>query len=584
MPHLHSAYAASPIAAQIPDPVRQQTGGDGLLHSLQGQDPINAQKTACDAISRILESDQVGPIHLEALLELDLHAQQIGNRLLNRYVDGDDRSRSFDLRDWISALRLGKKFCQAYERLLRHTQDTSDHYWLAHAHFVLVKLFHHRQTEFLLRFIRFKKRIPGQWKEIHEAYKYALMRGIAMHSVAGDAEDSREMATTPEQQYIRLLLLEVINNGQFSPRDALWADGWFNRWSRGLRLEWRETATGINVARKGFVVDLDGSDGLRRPASAAPRNPLYLDPTPLAALIDKELESLRSPDAPGDSMTPATRAGKVALLNKLKAIYAPVHVQITRRGEREPVALAIQLVTGLPSIIQILREEARTRASAAPTPEPQLDAITFSPLGAATDSPALAAGDGIGSAPAPGAGPAGVAQESWQVRDRSDSGSRIRGQIDDLNRVIPGSLIAIRESEDAPWTVSVVRRFRRLMVNFVELGVEHIGRKPSVVKLVAEPSGTSSIGESGDHSHRSFVALYLPPSERQPMMPIKTLLLPVRKFSADSKLTLLSSKSSYTLRLNEPIQQQFEYLWTSFTVIEHAKTSNLAQSIAAAYS
>ena len=79
------------------------------------------------------------------------------------------------------------------------------------------------------------------------------------------------------------------------------------------------------------------------------------------------------------------------------------------------------------------------------------------------------------------------------------------------------------------------------------------------------------------------MALYLPPSERQPVMPIKTLLLPVRQFSTDGKLTLLSSKSSYTLRLNDPIQQQYEYLWTSFTVIENARSSSLSQSIGAAY-
>ncbi len=559
-------------ATGLPEPLRPGAAGRALVHSLPGRDPISAQKSACDAISRILAADEVSTGQLDALLSLEASGQRICNQLLNRYVDGDAQVRAFDLQDWIAALRLSKKFFQGYERLLRRVQEGTDHHWLAHAHFVLVRLFHHRQTEFLLRFIRFKKRIPGQWKEIHEAYKFALMRGIAMNSAAGDAEDARDTASTLEQQYIRLLLLEVLNNGQFSPRDALWADGWFSRWAKALRLEWRESANGARATKKGFVVDLDGTDCLRRAASTAPRNPLYLDPTPLGALFDKELESLRGTDVPCDSMTPATRAGKIALLNKLRTIYAPVHVQITRRGEREPVALAIQVVTGLANIIQILREEARTHARVAPTPQSPLDAITFSPLDAATDSPAPAAGDAAGAVPLPGASAAGVAQETWQVRDRSDSGSRLRGQIDDLNRIIPGALIATREDASAPWTISVVRRFRRLMVNFVEIGVEHIGRGPSVVKMVAERSGPSS-----------FVALYLPPSERQPVMPIKTLLLPVRQFSTEGKLTLLSSKSSYTLRLNDPIQQQYEYLWTSFTVIENARSSNLSQSIGTAY-
>jgi hypothetical protein len=211
-----TAAAAPAVAHEIRDPLLRERAVDGLLHSPPGEDPIDAAKATGDAISAMVGSGEASPADLDALLGLELHAQQVTGDLLNRYVDGDGAQRAFDLRDWIAALRLSKKFYQGYERLLRHTQQTSDHYWLAHAHFILVKLFHHRQVEFLLRSIRFKKRIPGQWREIHEAYKYALMRGIAMHSIAGEG-DSRDSASTPEQQYIRLLLLEVINNGRVSP-------------------------------------------------------------------------------------------------------------------------------------------------------------------------------------------------------------------------------------------------------------------------------------------------------------------------------------------------------------------------------
>ncbi len=62
----------------------------------------------------------------------------------------------------------------------------------------------------------------------------------------------------------------------------------------------------------------------------------------------------------------------------------------------------------------------------------------------------------------------------------------MRAQIDSLNGVIPGSLIAVRESEAAPWIVSVVRWFRRLMVDYVEIGVEYLGREPRFVKLVTD--------------------------------------------------------------------------------------------------
>ncbi len=53
-------------------------------------------------------------------------------------------------------------------------------------------------------------------------------------------------------------------------------------------------------------------------------------------------------------------------------------------------------------------------------------------------------------------------------------------------------------------------------------------------------------------------------------MPIKTLLLPAHDFRTDSDVTLLSSDATYRMRLSEPIQQQFEYVWTSFALIDES--------------
>jgi hypothetical protein len=158
--------------------------------------------------------------------------------------------------------------------------------------------------------------------------------------------------------------------------------------------------------------------------------------------------------------------------------------------------------------------------------------------------------------------------QTWQVKDRSDSGCRMRGQVDNLNRVIPGSLIVIRDSATAPWIVSVVRRFRRLMVDRVEIGVEYLGRKPRYVKLVADSERNLTANGIPDSASRCFAALFLPPSDQLPSMPIKTLLLPAREFRVGGVVTLLSSNATYRMRLNEPLQQQFEYVLTSFSVLE----------------
>jgi len=573
-----TADAVTPVATDKTERLLNGGAADSLWRSLSSHDPIQAQNLTCGSIGKLLEDGQPSPSQLEALFTLDQQAQPISQQLLDLYVEGEAQLRPFERTFWISALRLSQSFFQAYDHFLRHIRNTADAYWLKRAHCVVVHLFHHRQTEFLLRFIRFKKRIPGQWREVHETYRFARTRGIAMHSIGAMQTDvAAEMPTTPEQQYIRLLLLEAMNDGQFSPREALWADGWFKRWCKLLHLQSPEAMGGMPVEQKGFVVDLDATDGLQWASTAAAGNPLFLDPSPLVAMIDKELSTLRDSDALRGALASAGSAGKIALLAKLKVVFDPRSTRVARLEERTLVDLAVQTIFSASNIIQVLRDEALARAREMPMHEPQLEGITISPLGAAGYSASMGGGGGAGPTPMSMADIRSVVPEVWQLRDRSDSGSRLRGQTDDLNRIIPGSLLAFRETDAAPWTVSVVRRFRRLMVDHVEIGVEHIGRSPRFVKLVTDYSGGTSADEMADPAQRCFAALYLPPSARQPTMPINTLLLPECHFKVDSTVTLLSSDATYTLRLNEPIQQQFEFIWTSFTVVDKASVSSGAE-------
>jgi hypothetical protein len=193
---------------------------------------------------------------------------------------------------------------------------------------------------------------------------------------------------------------------------------------------------------------------------------------------------------------------------------------------------------------------------------------TTSALDEPTLSPILPGGGSVSPISLSITAPVDALPQIWQVKDRSDSGCRMRGQIDNLNRVIPGTLIAIRDSETAPWTVSVVRWFRRLMVDYVEIGVEYLGREPRFVKMVTDYDRDLATAEEPNSAPRCFAALYLPPSDEYPTIPIKTVLLPAREFRTDSDVTLLSSNATYRMRLSEPLQQQFEYVWTSFVVID----------------
>lgn len=534
---------------------------------LPESDPIAAQRAACEAVSRFLQVDAPDARQLEVLLTLDRHARRTSNRLLRRYVEGNAQLQVFQRQDWSAALRLSQSFFAAYQHLWRQMKDSADGDWLPHAHRILFQLFHHRHVEFVLRFIRYKKRTPALWEEVHQIYRFALARGIARVDVAADrSEQMPAKTTTLEQRFIRLLLLDVVSNGQLSPREVLWADDWLSRWCKGLRLQSREEQGANRTAHRGFAVDLDAADGLKRVLPSIVTNAHFLDTSPLIPLIEEELRSRAETDSRHDMSATATRAGQAMLLKKLAGIVGPAPVRIKRRGERSSVALAVEGIAGFADIVQVLREEARMRPGGASGQEAPEEGVTISPLSAEAYSPALPAGAGIDSEANPVADRRAVVLRAWQVKDSSESGCRMRAQVNDISPLIPGALIMTRESEHGPWTLSVVRRFRRLMVDHVEIGVEFVGCRPRFVKLVAD-STIGSVEKPGDTQARCFAALYLPPSDERPAIPIKTLLLPARYFDAGRDVTLMSANANYTLRLNQAIRQQFEFACCPFTVL-----------------
>jgi hypothetical protein len=532
-------------------------------------DPIGTQAAVCEAITQLVRDGRPEISQLDALLALDRQAQSVIELLLTQYVEGDGQIGSFEWKAWHSALRLSQSLFQAYEYFLHHIRTTADDHWTEEEPLVQVQLFHHRKIEFLLRFLRYKKHSSELWRQLHEMYRLARERDLpdrpeAISETDGEPRLMREL----EQQYLQILLLEAMNSGRFSPREALWAHRWFARWCNGPGLRLAQRNGGVHFAPKGFVVDLGGSDGLKRAEAEAGNllgdNLLYFDSSPLSEMIDHELASLRADATLPYLATPAVHAGQRALLNKLAILFAPNLVDIERRAERKPVALAVQAILGFPYIVDELRKNGISSAAAPGTND------SISPPGGPTLSPIFPTSGNASPISLSITGPFDAIPQTWQVKDRSDSGCRMRGQIDNLNRVIPGSLIAVRDSETEPWIVSVVRWFRRLMVDYVEIGVEYLGREPRFVKIVTDYDSDLAIAETPNFASKCFAALYLPPSEEYPTMPIKTLLLPARDFRTDCAVTLLSSNATYRMRLSEPIQQQFEYVLTSFAVIDKA--------------
>src|SRR5208282_3414978 len=255
----------SPVSTEAPDRLIRNMAGDVALPCIPQDDPIEAQRMLCLATTLIVQAFQPQLAQLDTLSALEHQGQSVSKRLLTRYVEGDGKLRSFDWRVWQAAIRLSQAFYQANGHFLRYIRDTTDDSWIKHEPSVLVRLFQHRKAEFLLRFLRYKKRNSGQWRELHAMYLRAHEADQLNPPEANCESDTvYRTAGKLEQQYVQILLLEAMNGGQFSPREALWAHRWFARWCNGPGLQLTRISDGSQEELSGFVVDLGGSDGLKR--------------------------------------------------------------------------------------------------------------------------------------------------------------------------------------------------------------------------------------------------------------------------------------------------------------------------------
>jgi hypothetical protein len=134
--------------------------------------------------------------------------------------------------------------------------------------------------------------------------------------------------------------------------------------------------------------------------------------------------------------------------------------------------------------------------------------------------------------------------------------------------VVPGTLVAIRDDESMRWSLVVVRRLKGRIGDRVDIGVEYVGQNPRGVTMAFKASDLDGTQDSNNETTGIFTALYLRESAKQPIMPFKTLIMSTAKSTGTRSLTLRSATAEYTVRLKEPIEEQDEFVWLPYEVLE----------------
>jgi hypothetical protein len=553
------------------DALANAEAAEKFWDSLTRRDPIEMQRRLCDELAKGAGWDKLDINRFRALRVLDRRAGRLLEGIVAEYAVLGGQSPALERPLWHAALEMSRSFAHDFDRFLRTVRTgAAGSAWQERTPELLVRLFQHREIELLLALLRYIKWPRGRWKSLHDAFRFATANGFATQAVPmGKGADGAVITVTPERVYVRIMLLQLLEGGQFRPEEIAWARRAIVDWSKSLALRELSALLHDDERKNGFIVDLAGTKGLTRISARAAGDLLWLDTTPITDSINAAIAER------GDvAAKAATAALQPGLLHRLQLLYAPQPKRIKRRGERTAVALMSVEATlgGLQTIFRALREEADRAIAAAMVPMPFADEITIT----AVDSTRVARGPASVDSSARSAG-AGydVLHSTWHVRDRSDSGCLLRGRVPDARRLLPGLLVAFRDDRVVPWTVAVVRRLNRLVGNNVEIGVEHLGRNPQRIILLSGP-GSPETGVASETRPDRFVALYLPESDASLKIPIKTLLMPACEFVPGRVMTMLSTTQEVAIRLRKPLEHQADFVWASFEPLDGGTSADNA--------
>jgi hypothetical protein len=525
------------------DPLRNPNQAARWIAQLPTQDALAIQHEALELVAAFPGPiREIGPSQTEALLRVDARLEPIIAQLTHQYTTTYQKSSSVETRLWHAVFDLVKAFIAAYQETLKAGYPRADNKrWRAVLPWVLVRLAHYKGLDGKFRLFRYSNWIPGQWREFHELYEFARMRGWQREQLVFGAGAFSRPGVSLEQEYLKTLLLMRLDSGNFTPDQVEWVARQLEDWAPSLTLvpPPGEGAT--------FYVDLTGTQGLRRRdrAKTAGRI-LLLDAGPIYARVVERLRWLPERDEdvhePGDLPAREQRL----LLMRLASLFGPEAIAKAPRAERFRTDGEVRVVVGLQSLTRAIAEIERLPDSA-------------------RSAGVARSYDEITQLVNPAVNPESVARRirgsNWRIADRSESGCRLVAPANEAPTRL-GELIAMHDGDQ--WTVAVVRRMQRGEVDEVTVGAEVIARR--TVRVLMR-TWASPAGDAGGGADRPFFGLYLPAHGDNRQSVQRSLIGPEDRFLAGGMVELDTGSARYLIRFTQTLERQAGWAWSLFSAV-----------------
>ena len=539
------------------DPLADVRSAERWFSTPSTADALTTKQGLIEELGRITApAAKLTPRRLSASFVIDAHAEHLFRSLTAQYVDHANRSAKIERQLWSALFDLSQAFQTAF-RTYEHAALDHEHSgrWQQLLPELVCRQIVHLGHDAKARLYRYESWIPGKWAELHQLLALAAARQFERSPINLMTD---RPATTIEQQYLMIVVLQLIDTGNLTPRqlEHVWDE--LDGWCASLRLSLEPKTV------SSFFVDLASREGMKRTTGRALEGSvLFVDTQPLHALLIQQQLSIEQAIRNKPRGEEATRLSeRLCLLRRFAAKVDPEPKLLARHGERAVASGNVDAIVGLSKIAGYLREEDRDpdfQHYAGKSFGGSLELAVFGRVRNESDRRSELARHRLTQYAASG-GP-------WEIKDVSQTGMRVMAPMKAASDVPIGTLVATRPQLGSTWTLGIVRRMRRHTSERTEVGLEIVASTLMGVDLVEQRRSAEADylvdGEDGVISGRSFIALFLTLQKGGTGQDVQSLIVPASEYQPAKRLTLVTSKSMYRVVLGGPIEQQSEWIWTA---------------------
>jgi hypothetical protein len=545
------------------DPLADAKTAERWLASFPASDPLAIHAALLVELGALTERDaRRAPARLEAVFHLDVQTKALRKSLTAQYLEHGNRSTSVESQLWQALFDLTQGFLLCYQAFEREiSQYSQNNKWQVLLPQLIARQIIHQGLDAKIRLYRYEQWIPARWVDLHALFQMACTAQIERQPVADLAGS---VLTTIEQEYLRVLLLQLMNAGNLSPRHVEWVGDQLSEWCAPLRLNIEASTV------SSFYVDLGSRTGLkRRGPQPLEGRVVFLDTRPLHAVLMQNVVMLEQKirNDPRSERAPR-RAEQLNLLTKLASKVDPEFRPVVRRGERTDASGSVDPIVGFAKISGFLRDdEIGALVDSGARAESFGDTIELATFGRLRNENARAlevSRRRLATYAAPGG--------AWEIRDVSQTGYRLVVPMTIISSMTLGTLAAIRAQVDALWMLGIVRRMKRLTTERAEIGLQIIATNLVGVELAEQKRGDADYSVDGEVptvSSRRFHGLFLSLRKRDRETAVQTLIVPAGEFQPGKRLRMSVAKSSNPIAFGRLLEQQPDWIWATVASLDH---------------